>query len=67
MVKTVENVGVCNKIHLNSIGDLLEPMNVPQTLVSRKYSDDLFILFTSGTTSNRPKALVVPNRAHCIV
>jgi hypothetical protein len=34
MVKTVENVGVCNKIHLNSVGDLLEPMNVPQLLDS---------------------------------
>jgi hypothetical protein len=30
MIKTLANVGVYNRIHLNSVGDLLEPMNVPQ-------------------------------------
>jgi hypothetical protein len=34
MVKILENVGVYNVVCLNSVGDLLEPMNVPQTLQS---------------------------------
>ena len=57
MVKILENVGVYNVVYLNPMGDLLEPMNVPPA-PSNKHCNDLYILFTSGTTSNTPKAVV---------
>jgi acyl-coenzyme A synthetase/AMP-(fatty) acid ligase len=50
--------GVHNLIYINENGDLLEPMQVPDRLPSRKITDDLYILFTSGTSGNTPKAVV---------
>jgi acyl-coenzyme A synthetase/AMP-(fatty) acid ligase len=48
-----------NLVFVNEAGDLLQPMNVPQSLPSRcEISDDLYILFTSGTSGNLPKAVI---------
>lgn len=45
---------------LNEAGDLVEPMSVPLVWQVKEElrSDDLYILFTSGTTSGEPRAVV---------
>ena len=58
MISVLESLNIYNTIFLNESGDLLEPMDVPQTLPRLRYNDDLYILFTSGTSGNTPKAVV---------
>ena len=59
------HAGVHFCILLNEAGDMLEPMSVPSMLPKARTSqvkDDLYILFTSGTTSKQPKAVIGSHR-----
>lgn len=58
MISTLEREGIYNVVYVNETGDLLEPMDVPQSLPNIPQNDDLYILFTSGTSGNVPKAVV---------
>ena len=52
-------VNVHNVIYVNGNGDVLEPMDVPCSFPSlTEIPDDLYVLFTSGTSGNKPKAVV---------
>lgn len=53
-----QRVDVHNVVFVNETGELLEAMNVPQSLPSHVSSDDLYVLFTSGASGNLPKAVI---------
>lgn len=47
-------------VFVNAFGDLLEPMTVPDSLPQEytETDDNMYILFTSGTSGNAPKAVI---------
>ena len=55
-----EAVNVHSIIYVNDNGEVLEPMDVPNTLPTfANVRDDLYVLFTSGTSNpSKPKAVV---------
>ena len=62
ILSVFQNAGVHQILYLNSTGMIQEQLSVPDSIPDCKstipVSDDMYVLFTSGTSSIKPKAVI---------